>query len=143
MNLKIFTVAAFVSTFLFTQTYHNLTSASSDKKGSQRTADSTKSGWWIRINTSKTEASQISFQIGTDGGNRKFWRNWNSGDASEFDVPVEDRNVSDLYINASASPEDKNAWFCMMYKTRGVKHFDFDDTEEHKENQNGHDEDCD
>ena len=101
-----------------------------------------KNGWWIAVNTAKTEASQIAFEIGTDGNNRKFWKNWNSGDANEFDVPVEYRNVSDLYIHATVSPQGKNGWFCMKYKNNGVKHFDFDDNEDHKENQNNSDGEC-
>jgi len=101
-----------------------------------------RNGWWIKINTGKTEASQIVFEIGTDNNNRRFWRNWNSGEPNEFDVPIEYRNVSELYIHASSNPSDKNSWFCMMYKENGVKHFDFDYDEEHKENQNNRDDEC-
>ncbi|HEY1200400.1 MAG TPA: hypothetical protein VGE79_05445 [Niastella sp.] len=101
-----------------------------------------KDGWWIRVNTAKTEASQIVFEIGTDDNNRKFWRNWNSADPSEFDVPDEYKNVAELYIHASSNPGNKNSWFCMMYKANGVKHFDFDDDEDHKEKQTNVDDEC-
>ncbi|PSL36095.1 hypothetical protein [Chitinophaga ginsengisoli] len=101
-----------------------------------------KAGWWIKVNTSKTEASQIVFEIGTDDDNRQFWRKWNSGDPAEFDVPIEYTNVTELYIHASSNPGGKNSWFCMMYKENGVKHFDFDDDEDHQEKQTGHDDEC-
>jgi hypothetical protein len=101
-----------------------------------------KDGWWIQINTSKTECSQITFAIGTDGDNRRFWTTWNSGDPEEFDVPIEYRQVSDLYIQGTVHPEGKNGWFCMKFKGRGVKHFDFDGDEDHKQNQSDDDDEC-
>jgi hypothetical protein len=98
-----------------------------------------KDGWWIRIHTDKTECSSITFQIGTEKNNRQEWTTWRSGEATEFDVPIGYRNVWSLYLQATANPNDKNAYFGLMYKGAGVKHFDFDDVEDHQENQNNRD----
>jgi hypothetical protein len=102
----------------------------------------TKSGWWVRINTSKTEASAISFLIGTASGNRTPWFTWHSGDPTEFDVPSGYLNVARLYLGAAVSPQGKNGWLCMNYQGNGVKHMDFDDFEDHEKNQNDTDGEC-
>ena len=99
-------------------------------------------GWWIRINTNKTEASQITFQIGTEENNREFFRNWNSGESREFAVPEKYYHVKELYIHATVSPADKNAWFCVMYGRNGVKHFDFDNSEDHQMKQTDQEGEC-
>ncbi|NBC41400.1 hypothetical protein [Corallococcus exiguus] len=101
-----------------------------------------KNGWWIKIKTEKTEASSISFQIGTSKKDRRDWRVWRSGDPVEFDVPDDFRTVSKLYIHATSNPNDKNSWFCMMYKGDGVKHLDFDDDEDQYKGQGDRDSEC-
>jgi hypothetical protein len=100
-----------------------------------------KNGWWIRVNLSKQEAPQIVFIIGTSNHNAEAWRIWNTGQEAEFDVPEKFKNVNPLYIKAN-STDGKNSWFCMMYKGDGVKHFDFDDDEDHEEKQSDRDGEC-
>lgn len=106
----------------------------------RRTA--TKAGWWIRIDTSKTQASKIAFLIGTESNNREPWFTWASGDATEIDVPSGYVNVAELYIGAASSPQGKNSWLCLMYKDRGVKHMDFDDFEDQRKKQSDYDNEC-
>lgn len=101
-----------------------------------------KAGWWVRVNTSKTEASSITFQIGTSKKDRRDWRTWNSNQETEFDVPDAFLTVSELYIHGTSNPNDKNSWFCVFYKANGVKHFDFDDDEDHEMKQTDHDNEC-
>jgi len=105
-------------------------------------ADATKKGWWIRIDTSKTEASSINFQIGTSKRDRKDWRGWKSNEPVEFDVPDDFLNVAELYIHATSNPDDKNSWFAVFYRDTGVKHFDFDDDEGNQMKQSDHDKEC-
>ena len=90
-----------------------------------------KTGWWVRVDTGRTEASSISMQIGTRKSDRRDWRTWHSNDETEFDVPDELLTVTQLYIHATANPNDRNAWFAVCYGENGVKHFDFDDDEDH------------
>src|SRR5689334_23181446 len=71
-------------------------------------------GWWIRINTNQTQANSIDFQIGTKAQDRETWRTWHSGDAIEFDMPTKYRTVEHIYIRATANPEGRRAWFCLM-----------------------------
>src|SRR6478672_11548859 len=74
-------------------------------------AQATKKGWWIRVNGPKTEASAISFQIGTSKKDSRTWRIWKSGQRVEFDVPADLRDVAQLYLRATTNPHGKNAWF--------------------------------
>jgi len=107
-----------------------------------KTVAAEKNGWWIRVDTGRTQASSITFFVGTSEHDRRPWFTWKSGDSTEFDVPVDFRNVSTLYIHATSNPDGRNSWFCLMYKQHGVKHFDFDDVEDHQENQNNSDDEC-
>ena len=105
-------------------------------------AQATKKGWWIRVNGPKTEASIISFQIGTSKRDSRNWRTWKSGQRVEFDVPADFRDVAQLYLRATSTPRDKNAWFCVFYKNHGVEHFEFDGDVDHRMEQHDSDGDC-
>ena len=105
-------------------------------------AQATKKGWWIRVNGPKTEASTISFQIGTSKKDSRNWRTWKSGQRVEFDVPIDLRNVAQLYLRATSSPHNKNVWFCVFYRDHGVEHFEFDGDVDHKMKQDDSDNDC-
>jgi hypothetical protein len=102
----------------------------------------TKAGWWIKVRTDKTEATSITFQIGTREKDREDWRTWKSSDPTEFDVPDKYLQVQRLYIRGTANPTGRNAWFCMMYKDHGVKHLDFDDSEDQEKQQSDRDDEC-
>ena len=99
-------------------------------------------GWWIRVNTNHTEATSIDFQIGTKAQDRETWCTWHSSDPVEFDVPAKFRTVDHIYIRATANPEGRHAWFCLMYGNKGVKHFDTDNWEQEDRSQNDTDDDC-
>jgi hypothetical protein len=99
-------------------------------------------GWWIRINTNQTQATSIDFQIGTKAQDRETWRTWHSNDPIEFDVPAKYRSVERIYIRATANPEGRKAWFCLMYAGKGVKHFDTDNWQQEDRSQNDNDDDC-
>ena len=101
-----------------------------------------KTGWWIRVNTAKTEAATISFQIGITKVDSRNWRRWKSGQRAEFDLPADFRKVAHLYIHATSSPHDKNASFCVFYKDHGVEHFEFDGDQDHNMKQDDSDDDC-
>lgn len=109
-----------------------------------RTAAATgaaKDGWWIKIRKEKQESPTITFFIGSNNHTVESWKTWNSGDPLEFDVPDKFKNINPLYIKAQSSG-GRNSWFCMMYKDAGVKHFDFDDDEDHEEKQTDRDGEC-
>jgi hypothetical protein len=103
--------------------------------------DATKSGWWIKVQKAKQESPTITFSIGSNNHTVEVWRTWNSGEPLEFDVPERFRNINPLYIKAQSSG-GRNSWFCMMYRDSGVKHFDFDDDEDHEESQSERDDEC-
>ena len=102
----------------------------------------TKSGWWIKVRLDKTECDSITLNIGDRPENSKFWRVWKQGEENEFDAPPEYRDKARLYIKGQVSPEGKNGWFCMMFKKTGVKHFDFDNVEDHEKDQGDTDGEC-
>lgn len=115
--------------------------AASPESAAQPAAAVTKDGWWIRVNTAKQESPTITLSIGSNNHTVESWQTWNSGDPAEFDVPAKFRNINPLYIKAQSSG-GRNSWFCMMYKGDGVKHFDFDDDEDHEEKQGNRDGEC-
>src|SRR5436190_1808856 len=67
-----------------------------------------KTGWWIRIDTEKTVASSISFQVGLTRADRKEWRTWTAGEPAEFDL-AEMREWPKLHIRAKTDPKNKKA----------------------------------
>lgn len=103
-------------------------------------AEALKNGWWIRIDTTKTQASTIGLQIGTSKKDRKSWKIWTSNDITEFDLPDEYLNVSELYIYATSNPSAKDVLFSVFYRTDGIQHFDFHNEEGHQMKQTDRDE---
>ena len=108
----------------------------------QPTAPAMREGWWIKIRTDRTEATSIDFQIGTKREDRESWRTWHSADPTEFDVPAKYLQVAHIYIRATANPQGKKAWLCLMYRDHGVQHIDTDNVDEQDKNQTDTDGDC-
>jgi hypothetical protein len=102
----------------------------------------TKAGWWVRVDTKKTEASSVTLQIGTKSDDRRAWRSWHSGDVHEFDVPRDFQSVKELYIQASSNPNGKTTRFCVFYKDKGTKLFDFSGDKDAQMKQADRDGDC-
>jgi len=102
----------------------------------------TKAGWWIRVDTQKTEASSVTLQIGTKAGDRRAWRAWHSGEVHEFDVPRDFQSVKELYIQASSNPSGKTTRFCVFYQDLGMKRFDFSGDKDEQIKQSDRDDGC-
>jgi hypothetical protein len=100
-----------------------------------------KTGWWIRMNTDKTVASSISFQVGLTRADRKEWRTWTAGEPAEFDLG-EMRAWPKLHIRAQADPKGKKAAFCVFFGNHGVQHFDFDGDKDDNMKSTHDDNDC-
>ena len=100
-----------------------------------------KTGWWIRINTEKTVASSISFQVGLTRADRKEWRTWTAGEPAEFDL-AEMREWPKLNIHAKADPKGKKAVFCVFFGNHGVQHFDLDGDKDDNMKSTHDDNDC-
>ena len=105
-------------------------------------AQAKKTGWWIRVNTTRMGASSISFRIGTSKHDGRNWRGWRPGHRVEFDVPADLRNAPELFLRAVTEPHDKKAQFCVFYRDHGVEHFEFDGDEEHRMKQTDSDDEC-
>jgi len=102
----------------------------------------TKGGWWVRVDTQKTEASSVTLQIGTKAGDRRSWRAWHSGDSYEFDVPRDFQAVKELYIQASSNPAGKTTRFCVFFQNTGMKQFSFSGDKEEQIKQSDRDDSC-
>jgi len=100
-----------------------------------------KTGWWIRIDTEKTVASSISFQVGLTRADRKDWRTWTAGEPAEFDL-AEMRLWPKLHIRAKTDPKNKKAVFCVFYWDHGVEHFKFDGDKDDNMKSTHKDNDC-
>ena len=132
-------VLALATTLLSAAIWHTSTSA----KAAIPARTALKDGWWIKVRTDRTEATSIDLQIGTKREDRESWCTWRSSDAAEFDMPAKYLQVARIYVQATANPQGKKGWFCLMYKDHGVKHFDFDNRQEEDKNQTDRDGDCD
>jgi hypothetical protein len=100
-----------------------------------------KSGWWIKVNAPAKDAPSLVFYAGSNDHSYGFWKVWNSGDPAEFDIPEEYRSVPLLYIKAQTTSGLK-CRLCVMYKTKGVKHFEYDLEEDHEMKQSDEDKTC-
>lgn len=88
-----------------------------------------KTGWWVRVDPRKTEATGIGFQLGANPAERRPWRTWRTHDPQEFDLPADFVQRAELYLHAEAIPDDEDVWFCVYYQGHGVRRYDFDTTE--------------
>ena len=100
-----------------------------------------KTGWWIRVDTAKTEASSILFQVGLTRADRKDWKTWTAGEPAEFDLG-EMRMWPKLHIRGKAEPKHKKAVFCVFYGDHGVEHFHFDGDVDHNMKPHDSDREC-
>ena len=105
-------------------------------------AQAAKAGWWIRVDTKKTEADAIGLQVGTSAKERRDWRRWRAKEPAEFDLTADLAQAPELHLRAVAIPDDEDVWFCVYYKGRGVRHFDFDTQLEAALKQSDHDDQC-
>ena len=104
--------------------------------------NATKAGWWVRVDTQKTEASSVTLQIGTKASDRRAWRAWHSGEAPEFDVPTDFQKVKEIYIQATSNPSGKTTRFCVFYGGLGMKKFDFSDDKDEQIKQSDREDSC-
>jgi hypothetical protein len=100
-----------------------------------------KDGWWIKVIPQKPEPEMIVFYIGPNSHSYGVWKFWSPGQPVEFDVSDEHRNREKLFIKAQTTSGVK-CRFCMMYKNKGVKHFEFDIEEDFEANQTDEDKKC-
>jgi hypothetical protein len=100
-----------------------------------------KDGWWINASIQKQNPQMMVFYVGSGSGSYGFWKVWNPGDPVEFDIPDEYRNVPKLYIKAQTTSGLK-CRFCVMFKTKGTRHFEYDLEEDHEMKQSDEDKLC-
>ena len=100
-----------------------------------------KDGWWIKVSTENPESQRIGFYVGASENSYGFWNVWSPGGPAEFDVSEEYRNSPTLFILAQTTSGQK-CGFCLMYKSKGVKYFEFDLEESQEVKQSDEDERC-
>ena len=109
--------------------------------GSAFAQEAKKDGWWIKADTQKPASQMMGFYVGASSHSYGFWKRWNQGDPPEFDVSEEFRNSPTIYILAQTTSGQKSG-FCLMYKSRGVKHVVFDLEQDHEAKQTDEDKEC-
>ncbi len=100
-----------------------------------------KDGWWLKIHALKNESHDMVFYVGSGSGSYGFWRVWNPGDPAEFDIPEEYRNAPKIFIKAQTT-SGLQCQMCVMFKSKGVKHFAYDLEEDHEMKQSDEDKKC-
>jgi len=83
----------------------------------------------------------IGFYLGASENSYGFWNIWNPGRPAEFDISDEYRNSPTLFVMAQTTSGPKCA-FCLMYKTKAVKYFEFDLEESFEVKQTDEDDRC-
>lgn len=93
-------------------------------------------GWWVGMGGG-TECDAITFRIGTSSATQRHWTTWRRSGSDpgwefndQIDVPADLRQVRTLYVSATVTPEGKNGVFCLKYEDKGVRHWDFDASED-------------
>jgi len=109
--------------------------------GSAFAQEAKKDGWWIKVSTQKPQTQMVGFYVGETGHSYGFWRVWSPGNPAEFDISAEYRNSPTLFILAQTSSGQK-CRFCLMYKSKGIRHFEFDLEESQAANQSDEDKEC-
>lgn len=104
-------------------------------------------GWYIVVNNAKTETNSISFWVGSNKDSNKWTHVWHRGEPTTFWVGPEFVHSGHIYVNAAVGDHGKNGWFCVDFadstgNRRGIKHWDFDDSEDHDLNTSDRDDEC-
>jgi hypothetical protein len=100
-----------------------------------------KDGWWIKVRTRDPASQMIGFYLGAAEESYGFWNVWNPGSPAEFDVSEEYRNSPTLFVLAQTT-SDRKSGFCLMYKDKGIRYFEFDLEESREVKQSDEDERC-
>jgi hypothetical protein len=118
-----------------------LFSASAFAQFGQPAKEATKEGWWIKVMTQKPESQMMAFYLGATRASYGLWNMWNPGSRAEFDVSQEFINSPTLFILAQTTSGQKCA-FCLMYKSKGVRYFEFDLEDGQESKQSDEDKRC-
>ena len=100
-----------------------------------------KDGWWIKVSTKNPESQMMGLYVGATESSYGLANVWAPGSPAEFDISEEYRNSPTLFILAQTTSGKKCA-FCLMYKSKGVKYFEFDLEESFEVKQSDEDEKC-
>jgi hypothetical protein len=90
----------------------------------QRTAP-TENGWWIRINTAVTRATEIAWQFGTTSNALIASDTWRSGFGSDIVLADPLRLENFIHIRAASQPAEAPASFCVFWQQQGVALVEF------------------
>jgi hypothetical protein len=100
-----------------------------------------KDGWWIKVSTKDPESQRIGFYVGATESSYGLANVWAPGNPAEFDISADLRNSPTLFILAQTTGGQKCA-FCLMYKNKGVKYFEFDLEDSYEVKQTDEDDKC-
>jgi hypothetical protein len=100
-------------------------------------------GWWIRVNTKDTKATAIAWQFGTNPKDLTAKDAWKLGGPAETVLPLPLRTRNLIAIQATATPPDATASFCVFLGQKGVALFTFTNSELKELNPNQSEERCD
>jgi hypothetical protein len=99
-------------------------------------------GWSVQFCTGEIEAPSVGLDVGADSNSREDWMTWNTSQAPKQLVPEKYRHVREIWIEGKAMPSENDVVFCVKYNGVARRHFDFDDTEDHKVKTDRHEGEC-
>jgi hypothetical protein len=100
-----------------------------------------KDGWWIKAIAKNPESGMMVYYAGETSHSYGFWKAWNPGEPTDFDVPEEFRNGKTFYVLAQTT-SGRKCGFCLMYKSKGVKRIEFELEQDHEAKQSDEDKNC-
>lgn len=99
--------------------------AAAPQLNADQAAASTEYGWWIRINTAATKASEIVWQFGTTANELIFKTRWQRGMGGDVLLPDPIRLEGFIDLRVTTLPADATASFCVFWRQQGVAFVEF------------------
>jgi hypothetical protein len=99
-------------------------------------------GWSVQFCKDEIEAPTVELDVGVDANSREDWLTWNTGQAAKQLVPEKYLHVNEIWVEGKAMPAENDVVFCLKYDGVAKRHYDFDDTEDHKVDKNRNEGEC-
>jgi len=82
-------------------------------------------GWWLRVDTDKTEATSMQFTFGDNPKDLTGEDTWTSSTPAEMGLPDPLRTARSIHLNAVTTPAGARAVVCVIFQQFGVMHLEF------------------
>ena len=82
-------------------------------------------GWWLHVDTDKTDATSIQFTFGDNPKSLTGEDAWTSSNPADMGFPDPLRTARSIHLNAVTTPAGARAVVCVIFQQFGVTHLEF------------------